>query len=283
MIYGQYFYTSSIVMAWPWLLLLAMLTFAYYGFYLAASQDEQNFGRAGWIFSVSLLLIFSIGFLFTNNVTLSQTPARWAAKYFHDPQGWNLNLSEPTLIPRYLHFFTAAVAVGGLFLVLIALKRWKAEAEYARYVFQFGGNAFRYATMTQFLVGTWFLVSLPRDKRMLFLGDNTLATTLLILGVAGALGAIMVVGNALQKDNVRLAAYGGSGLTAFVILCMSVMRDILRDAYLQPYFHPEQFAVKTQWSVFPLFLALFVAGVIFWLVMMKRYGFFGGAPGSEMK
>ena len=275
-IYGQYFYTSSIVMAWPWLLLLAMLTIAYYGFYLAASHDEQSVGRAGWILSVSLLLIFSIGFLFTNNLTLSQTPSRWAAKYFQDPQGWNLNLTEPTVIPRYLHFFTAAVAVGGLFLVLIALKRWKDEREYGSYVLHFGGNAFRYATMAQFLVGTWFLVSLPREKRMLFLGDNTLATTLLILGIAGALGAIMVVGKALEKDNVRLAALGGCGLTAFVILCMSVMRDILRDAYLQPYFHPGEFAVKTQWSVFPVFLGLFLAGVVFWLVMMKRYGFFGG-------
>ncbi|HVN07591.1 MAG TPA: hypothetical protein VMV61_01370 [Patescibacteria group bacterium] len=282
-IYGQYFYTSSIVMGWPWLLLLAMLTFAYYGFYLAASQDEGNFGRAGWILSVSLLLIFSIGFLFTNNLMLSQTPSKWAAKYFHDPRGWNLNLSEPTLVPRYLHFFTAAVAVGGLFLVLIALKRWKEETEYARYIFRFGGNAFRYATMAQFLVGTWFLVSLPKDKRMLFLGDNTLATALLMLGIAGALAAIVAVGKALEKDNVRLGAYAGSGLTAFVILCMSVMRDILRDAYLQTYFHPEEFAVKTQWNVFPMFLALFIAGVIFWLVMMKRYWFVRGAEGSGAK
>jgi hypothetical protein len=53
------------------------------------------------------------------------------------------------------------------------------------------------------------------------------------------------------------------------------MRDILRDAYLKPYFHPEQFAVKTQWSVLPLFLLLFVAGVFLWLLMLKRYGLFG--------
>jgi len=281
-IYGQYFYTSSIVMAWPWLLLLAMLTLAYYGFYFAAGQNEASIGRAGWILAVSLVLIFSIGFLFTNNLTLSQTPERWPAKYFNNPSGWNLNLTEPTLIPRYLHFFTAAIAVGGLFLVLIGLKKWKGEPEYARYVFQFGGNAFRYATMAQFLVGTWFLVSLPREKRMLFLGDSTLATALLLVAVAGAVGAIVVVGKALERGDVRLGAYAGSGLTAVVILCMSVMRDILRDAYLAPYFHPGEFAVKTQWAVFPLFLALFVAGVVFWLLMLKRYGLFG-TPSSAVK
>jgi hypothetical protein len=280
-LYGRFFYTSSIVMAWPWLLVLAMLTVAYYGFYFASYQDEKRAGRAGWVFSISLLMIFTIGFLFTNNLTLSQTPSLWASKYFSNPSGWHLNLSEATLVPRYLHFFTAAVAVGGLFLVLIAFARWKRDSEYARYVFQFGGNAFRYATMAQLAVGIWFLASLPRGMRMLFLGDNRLATILLILGVAGALAAIAIVGDALRKGNIRLAAYAGSGLTAFVILCMSVMRDILRDAYLETYFHPERFAVRTQWTVFPLFLVVFLAGVALWLIMMKRYGFLAGQTGGN--
>jgi hypothetical protein len=56
---------------------------------------------------------------------------------------------------------------------------------------------------------------------------------------------------------------------------MSVMRDLLRDACLKPYFHPGQFAVQTQWSVLPLFLVLFLAGVILWLGMLKRYGLLG--------
>jgi hypothetical protein len=280
-LYGRFFYTSSIVMAWPWLIVLALLTVAYYGFYIVSYQDERHFGRAGWIFALSFFLIFVIGFLFTNNLTLSMTPSTWGAKYFANRTGWNLNLSEPTLIPRYLHFFTAAVAVGGLFLVLLAFARWKRDTGYARYVFHFGGNAFRYATMAQFAVGIWFLASLPRDKRMLFLGDNPLATALLVLGVAGALAAIVIVGDALRKENIRLGTYVGCGLTAFVILCMSVMRDILRDAYLQPYFHPEQFAVKTQWTVLPLFLVIFLAGVALWLIMMKRYGFFGTATSGD--
>lgn len=65
------------------------------------------------------------------------------------------------------------------------------------------------------------------------------------------------------------------------ILSMSVMRDILRDAYLKPYFHPDQFVVKTQWSVFPLFLVLFLAGVALWFVMLWRYGMFGRAKMVE--
>lgn len=284
-LYGQFFYTSSILLAWPWFLVLVFLTLAYYGFYYVsfksgsgapAGATEKRPGRAAGVFLVSVLLIFAIGFIYSNNLTLSQVPSRWGAKYFADPAGWNLNLSEPTLIPRFLHFFTAAVAVGGLLLVLIAWSKWQRDAEYARSIFQFGGKAFMYATMAQFVMGFWFVASLPREMRMLFLGDNTLATLLLLVGIAGAIGAIYLMAEALRRESVRLAACYVTGLTALVILCMSVMRALLRDAYLKVDFLPQQFAVKTQWSVFPLFLLLFVAGVVLWFVMLKRYGFFAG-------
>jgi hypothetical protein len=257
-------------------MVLVLLTIAYYCFYYASFQSVQHAGRVGKALLFSVILVFIIGFVYCNNLTLSETPSRWAGKYFADPGGWNLNLSEPTLFPRYLHFMVAAVAVGGLFLVFVALANWKRDGEYARQVLQFGGKAFMYATMAQIVVGVLFLISLPRDLRMLYMGDNPLATALLLVGIAGGIGAIFLMSDALRKENIRAAAFYVPGITVVVILSMSVMRDILRDAYLKPYFHPEEFAVKTQWSVFPLFLALFIAGVILWFVMLKRYGLFGG-------
>jgi len=274
-LYGQFFYTSSILMAWPWFLVLVFLTTAYYGFYYVSYRGGRPTGRAGGVMLCSVLLVFLIGFLFSNNLTLSQTPSRWAGKYFANPAGWNLNLTEPTLIPRFLHFVVAAVAVGGLLLVFLALANWKRDHEYARQLLQFGGKAFMYATMAQIVVGIVFLVSLPRDLRMLFMGDSPLATILLLIGVSGGIGAIFLMSDALRKESIRMAAFYVPGLLAVVIACMSIMRDLLRDASLQPYFHLGQFAVKTQWSVLPLFLALFVAGVVLWFVMLKRYGLLG--------
>jgi hypothetical protein len=274
-LYGQFFYTSSIVMAWPWFLVLVFLTLAYYGFYYVSYRGGRPGTRAGGVLLFSVILVFVIGFLFSNNLTLSQTPSRWAGKYFANPEGWNLNLTEPTLIPRFLHFLVAAVAVGGLLLVFLALAHWKRDKDYARQLLQFGGKAFMYATMAQFIVGIVFLVSLPRDLRMLFMGDNPIATILLLLGVAGGIGAIFLMSDAVRKESIRVAALYVPGILAVVIACMSFMRDILRDAYLKAYFHPGQFAVATQWSVFPLFLVLFIAGVVLWFVMLKRYGLLG--------
>ena len=81
-LYGQFFYTSCILMAWPWLLVLVLLTIAYYGFYYVSHRGGRP-GRqepAGMLLSV--ILVFLIGFVFTNNLTLAQTPSRWAGKYF---------------------------------------------------------------------------------------------------------------------------------------------------------------------------------------------------------
>ncbi len=273
-IYGQYFYTSTILIAWPWFLLLVLLVIAYYGFYFVAYNGKRRPGPAGIVLLASLVLVLVIGFIQSTNVTLMQNPTHWAAKYFASPTGWSNNLSDPTLIPRYLHFVTSAIAVGGILLVLLALVRWEKDREYASYLFQYGGKSFMYATMAQFVIGSWFLISIPREFRMLFMGDSPLATVLFLVGILATVAAIFLMSDALRKQNIRIAAYGVSGLLAVVILTMVIMRDILRDAYLEPYFQPHEFAVKTQWAVLPIFLVLFLSGVTLWILMLQRYGLF---------
>ena len=280
-LYGQYFYTSSILVAWPWFLVLLFLVFAYYGFYFVSYKGERRPRAAGRVMLFSTTLILLIGFIYTNNLTLSQVPANWAQKYFSSTSGWGLNLSEPTLVPRYLHFMTAAVAVGGLYLVLLAWTKRKQDEEYARAIFQLGGKAFLYATMTQVVIGFWFLFSLPKALRMVFMGGDPLATSLLCFGLVAALVSIFMMSAALKKGNIRLAAVGVTSITALIVLAMSVMRELLRMAYLKPYYNPQQFAVQTQWSPFLIFLVLFVAGGAFWFVMLKRYGLFSGTKSVQ--
>ena len=276
-IYGQYFYTSTILIAWPWFLLLVLLVVAYYGFYFVAYNGQRRPGPAGIVLLFSLVLVLVIAFIQSTNVTLMQTPSHWAAKYFASPTGWSNNISDPTLIPRYLHFVTSAIAVGGILLVLLAYARWNKDREYASYLFQYGGKSFMYATMAQFIIGTWFLISIPRNFRMIFMGDSPLASVLFLVGILATVAAIFLMSNAIRKQNIKVAAYGVSGLLAVVMITMILMRDILRDAYLEPYFHPHQFAVKTQWAVLPVFLVLFIAGVGLWLLMLQRYGLFSSS------
>jgi cytochrome b561 len=108
-----------------------------------------------------------------------------------------------------------------------------------------------------------------------------MATALFGVGVAGAFFSILLMSAALRKENIRAAALGVTGITGVVILSMCVMRDMLRDAYLKPYFHTQEFAVKTQWSPLLLFLGLFLGGIVLWLVMLQRYGLFTKHKGDS--
>ncbi len=279
-LYGQFFYTSSILLGWIWFMVIIFLVVNYYGFYLVAFKDDQRTAARGWIMLVSVLLIFTIGFIYSNNFTLMTTPGVWKARYLADPAGWNLNWQDTTLIPRFLHFFVASLAVGGLFVVSMGLFRWKKEPEYARVLISFGGKWFLYATLVQFLVGIWFLISLPREQMLIFMGDNLLATVSFGIAIVAALAALFLMASSLRTDDPRKGMLVSIGLTGVVVVFMSIMRDALRDAALAPYLQQQSFTVKTQWDVLSIFLVLFIGGLLLWFTMIKKY-FFPARPQTE--
>ena len=61
------------------------------------------------------------------------------------------------------------------------------------------------------------------------------------------------------------------GITEIVVIFMAIIRDILRTAYLSPYFKAGELATKTQLDVLILFLVMFVIGILVWVLMIKRY------------
>ncbi len=281
-LYGQLFYTSSVIMAWPWFMVVVILTIAYYGYYLVAFKDQKNNAAVlGWVLIGSVFLTFLVGFIYTNNLTLMLTPEKWGKIYFQDPSGWNLNLTEGMLLPRYLHFMVASLAIGAFLLILSGLYRWKRDVENARFLIQYGGKWFMYSTMVQFLVGIWFLIALPKEKMMIFMGENLLATIAMLAGILLALAAIFVMSGALRKEDPRKGAITAMSLIGVVLVLMVIMRDALRDAYLAPYFKLSDLAVKTQFGVLLLFLVLFVGGILVWIWMMKKYFF--GAQAAALK
>jgi hypothetical protein len=171
--------------------------------------------------------------------------------------------------PRFLHFLVAAIALGGLFVAARGLLRLKTDKEYAQYQIRFGAKAFAYATMVQFIVGIWFLVSLPAAQRMLFMGSSYLASLIFGLGILGAAGTIVLISRAARCNNPKPRFYSGITLTILVVGLMVVSRDMLRDSYLNRYLG--QYPIQIQWGVFLLFLVIFLAGLFLWLVMIKRY------------
>jgi len=124
-LYGPFFFTSSILMAWPWLGLIALLLLAYYGFYWYSLQFEPLGRRGTLVAAGSAACVTLIGFLFTNNLVLMLQPEKWRALSTSRWPGWAWNASDPSVLPRFLHFFGAALAVAGFAVLLMgAWRRW---------------------------------------------------------------------------------------------------------------------------------------------------------------
>ncbi|MCS6949381.1 MAG: hypothetical protein RMM06_00485 [Armatimonadota bacterium] len=258
-LYGQAFYTASILMAWPWLSVVALVLLAYYGLYLVQFRPDW-LGR--WVTPIawmSALFILLVGLLYTHNATLKLTPEKWAPMYDASPAGLHLNWSEPTLIPRYLHFMVAAFAVAGLGIALLGLLARKRGDSWGDEAVRYGAKWFIGATLVQLGVGLWFLFSLPSNFLQSFIGGNTVNTVVLWAGVLAAVLGLLLVNRSLP---------GAVLLTVVAITLMSVTRHSLRQMYLQPHIDVNTIPVNPQWGVFIIFAVLLVIGLatVGWMV-----------------
>ncbi len=263
-LYGQFLYTSSTLMAWFWLGLLGVLIVAYYGLYLYNFRYNHLGRRRPLLLGACAALLLCVAFLFSNNMTLMLKPESWL-RYFDAPGGALLHLAEPTLLPRYLHMVVSALAVGGLFLAVAAnfkRKREKMTPQDAERRVNLGLRWFTHATLLQLVVGTWFLLALPRPVMLLFMGKGAPHTALF----AASLVLLVLSLYFGFRRNIRATVW----TLVALVLVMTVMRALVRAAYLAPYFSMEDLAVAPQYGPFALFMISLLLGlaVIAWVLKL---------------
>ena len=259
-IYGHFFYVSSILMAVYWISVIGLLIIAYYSAYIYKLKYDK-LGQWGFIFiGLTVVILLIIAFFYTNNLTLMLQPDKWKS-YFQHPGGTILNLKDATLFPRYLHFVTASIAIGGLFLALLGhFGSTKGKKEAGQQI-TMGLEWFSYATLVQIMVGLWFLISLPDKTMLLFMGGNRLHTIIFLIGILGAVLSL-VFG---FKKQLRPALVSVTG----TIILMVIMRDLVRRAYLDSYYSLSSLKLVPQYSSLILFLICFVIGLIIVGFMLK--------------
>ena len=259
-LYGHFIYTSSILMGVYWLSIIGLLILAYSSAYLYKMAGDLPATSRKRALATSLVLLLTIAFLFVNNITLMQSPQIWAA-YFHRPGGTFLNLADPTLLPRYLHFVVASAAIGGLFLAILAFFQQKKGTSGAEKRVRAGMQWFTYATVVEIGTGIPFLFSLPKNVFPLFVGGALLHTSLFLAALSAAFFALYYG----AKERVWPATVA----MAATILGMVLVRDLARQAYLTEYFHPADLQVVPQWSPMFLFLAILVIGIAVVIYMLR--------------
>jgi len=254
--YGHFDYVSSVLMGGWWFGVIFVLLYAYYGFYICKFQfDAMGTKLRAALFGTSILAVFYVGFMFSNNMTLMLEPSAWKV-YFSAPGGF-LNWGDQTLYPRFLHMIVGATAVGGLFVALLG--RHKDNPE----LISIGMTWFVRATVVNLALGLWFLIVLPDRVLLAFMGQNIPATLTL---VAALVSAGIVLWSGLRKDPKNTAVW--AGITVFLMVCT---RHWVRTLYLEPWFKITDIPVTNQYGSFYLFLGFFVVGGVLVAYMLKLY------------
>lgn len=254
-VYGQFSYVSSILMAVFWLAVIGALITGYYGLYFHNYRYDR-LGASGrkFVMLAVLCMIAYIGFMLSNKMTLMLRPEIWS-EYLSAPDGLMLNLSDPVLIPRFMHFVISALAVGGLFVALVGRK--KGDNGFV----DSGMKWFSRSTVINVGIGVWFLMALPRDVMLIFMGRDMPATILFAVGLVAALAML----HAGFTRNVVFAAVS----TVFIVPVMATMRHLVRQQYLSPYFSLDTAPVTEQWQPFLLFIFSLLAGSFCIIYMVK--------------
>jgi hypothetical protein len=261
-LYGRALYTSSVLMGAYWISVIFLLMASYYGLYVVAKRADQ---RKGWTSTglASLLLVLTIAFIYSNNMTLMLRPQVWSAMYHANPSGVQLNHSDPTLIARWLFFVSGAFPVTGAALLLLALKS-DLDDDTRAFLRRFGGVLIAALLIAQTVFGEQALALQPSGV-MSQVGADALyrpftygwAATAALLG---ALGLVALV----TRRMAGVLAIGAALLAFLNVVCEVLVRDGIRDYTLRDHgFEVWNRSVVTNWSVVGIFLFLFVAALGF--------------------
>lgn len=260
-LYGQFVYTSSILMGLFWISIIPILIIGYYGAYLYDFKYSK-LGNSGIVVAVivfSILLV--IGYFFSNNMLLMTLPDQFG-EYFNHMAGTYLVSGNKQFLPRYLHMICGALAVGGLFVAVLGKFRARQDPELADHALKLGMHVFSWFTCLNVGFGTWYLIVLERRSMLMFMGRDMLATVCFMI----ALGLIVFVIIMGFRKKLMMTL----GATVVLVYLMSFMRSWVRSSYLRDHFNLGDLRVVTEYSPLVFFLVTLLLGIacIFWMLRL---------------
>ena len=250
-------------MAVPWILILVFLLIGYYAQYIYKFKGEK-FGKLAPVFLIiSSFLFLIIAFIFVNNMTLMLNPSEWLELAKKGTSGMNLNLNDPQILPRFLHFAISSIAITGVALGAFGLYYDKKDENYAKWLYKTGSGIYAAVTLSQIGFGFWFLLSLPSDIWMLFIKGGGLATasfhsSMLFMLISLACSVLVLIKPSKLKFMLTLIS------SLVTVLLMIVMRHFLRVWSLEGALDPGIVPVQIQWDWLVIFGVLTV-GVVFYI------------------
>jgi len=265
-LYGNFIYVSTVLMAVYWLSIFVLIILAYYGAYLYNLKYDRLGTSRLWIMGVSVLMLLAVGFFFTNSLLIMTDPKVWPS-YFDRPGGTLIHFGEPSLIPRYLHFVISSVAVGGLAMGLLGWwRRRKGDLAGGERLSR-GLRLYAGATLVQFLVGAFYLGTLPNQVLARVAFEDTAAMVVFVISIATALSSILY--------SMSGKPWHTSVCAVATIFFMVLFRYAVQNAYLETYLSTVKPEVVLHLGPLGLFIAALIGGttaVVYLLKLALRPG-----------
>jgi hypothetical protein len=264
-VYGNFFYSASIVSGWNWFFQIPVVLVTYYLLYLVAMRKGLSEKARRTLLVFAAAGFGYISYTFTMISDLAEKPGLWPGLYRHSPAGWSLNPDMLQTVLRWAHVVTGAVTVAGVALLLFARYHPKGK-EYPGMTIQ-GGRIFRMAAPLAAVLAVGYLLALNREVLIRFLQSPGLHAILTAVVINLAVWVWL-------WRRRRAGEFSGGTLAALSVLvfagvcCMVIGRHFLRIVLLGGAFDPAALPVTSQWGPLVMFLATFVAGlaVLFWML-----------------
>jgi len=265
-LYGQFVYSSSILMGISWILIVPIMIVAYYGSYLYDFKFTRLGSAGPWLAVLVFFLLTIIGFFFSNNMLLMSLPERFQ-DYFSHTGGSILAYTQPIFWPRFLHMICGSLAMGSLFVALLGQFRKASDPELEKHALRIGMNSFLILTSINIVAGFWYLLSLPSELMNIFMGGNGGATSAFVVALLLVTGALY---SGWKKKLWSTLSY-----SVALVVVMTFMRSWLRTEYLKDVFTLDQLQVVPQYSPMFFFFVTLIAGVacLVWLINKSRIAF----------
>jgi hypothetical protein len=273
--YYRAFYPAGVLMAWPWLSVIGLVTLAYYGVYLAAISVRYGARPrrgvvAGW---AAALLLITTGYLFANNFSLMTNVRGWPELLARTgvagaPAGTALNTADPTLLPRWLMLFGLALLTTAAFLVIdTAFLAGRERPEYHAWVGRASAIVGTVGLAIFGACGAWyFFGALDVNVLAAIPGAPVPAAVALLAAAIPAFTWVLLVAQPARPS--RLAAGVIGGVQFLALASNAGARQWVQNMELAPYLNVAVAPVRVEWSPLVVFLVLFAAGlgVVVWML-----------------
>ena len=247
LIYQQYFYTATILIAPVWFSLLILLMVGYYGAYLYKFRGAPARGQGGglWL-AVSALMFFFIAMIHVAVNLIHAQPEKWASI---SDGTWSV-LADPTYWPRLLHFVLAGIGFAALVAVWWAVRQAAAgvEVETNTAIARWAWKWVLWTTVLQVIDGFVLLMVFPKPvlRGLMTGGAATLGP--LTVGILVGIGILMMLARTTNPVEKPGLVNGTLGAMILAIAIMSITRHQVRALYLEPATSQFQFEVAAQWG-----------------------------------